>query len=349
MDHHPSENESLTPKTEQEKEYERLESIGELLIESSTLIELLHSHQQAQHIDYKLDFPAFLHPNVTYPSLEAFDQPEMITLKAGVAKTQGNLVDGSDDGIEYDDTAVNINYIELYLTQNHITHTIQRNNDPEHEDEDYILLAPIVQPELPKTDHLPSRSLTRLEVNELLMSLATGRADYEGLDQKDLLEASSFGFLIETLREKALGDIATKGTYIFRDGDTELDFRKENQDVTFSFFYTDTASDQTMSIEGDTKTGITLKFYVFAETLSAEIRPSIEQIEFFRKLIKKEVELILSDSLPILQSESISEDPEEIAIEHAAADDEKSLERLRREVNFALGEDSFDTPDAGAA
>lgn len=349
MDQTPTENESLTPKTEQEKEYERLESIGELLIESSALIELLHSHQQAQRIDYELDFPSFLHPNTVYPSLEAFDQPEMITVKAGSAKVHGHLLDGSDEGMEYDGTAKTINYLELYLTQNHMTHTIQRNNDPEHEDEDYILLAPIVNPGSSESQHIPSHSFTQLEVNKLLMSLATGRADYAGLEHKDLLETSSFGFLIETLREKTLGDATTKGEYIFRDGDTELNFKKENQDVTFAFTYTDTYSDKTMSIEADTKTGITLKFYVFGGSLSAEVRPSTEQIEFFRKLIKKEVELILSDSLPVLESESISDDPEQIAIEHIAADDHLSFERLRREVDFALGEDSFDSPDSSAA
>jgi hypothetical protein len=333
------------------KDTKRLEISGELLIESSQLIELLHSYQAAHHIDYRFEFPTFLYSEVILPELVGFDTPDNISIIAGSARSE------TDEGEQKVYT-----YLSVELSKGLVTHRIERSNDIGNENADFIVSRSEYSnenttEEMRPGEYLPVSRLSESDFNSLLISLASiGKTEVAKLSEKqrkklldtDLFDPKTFGFLVETLRQKSIAGTVTKGSYVFENDDTEINFSRDDEDISYTVLYTDEETGETMSAEADTTSGVTLKFYVYAGTLSIEVRPSTEQVSFFRRLIKDEIKHIKTINNYALSTNLLEVNPEEIALDKVEVENNVSLQRLRREVEWALGEDGFDSPDSGA-
>lgn len=353
---------SLPEKGQPDKE--RLRSVGDLLVDVSTLIELINAHNKADNIDYRFVFPILPFSSTVFP--EALDQkePDYIIITAGKTKLQEQ--ESSNPTIATS--------LSVEITVGEKTYKISRDSDGENDSEETndiifdmsqkgsssLSLRDEIRGEseqefIKRISHIPK--IPRHELNSLLMSLALpNNGDYTSFKDKDLLNPDIFNYLIEAFRTNAL-EAGMQGTYLFHisdesiGNDIELNFEKKDNDESFTVSYTDPKTDRVIIVTADTESGLGLKFYEYDEGLERDIDyPTTDQIKLIGRIIHNELETIFNDNEVIGEFSVITtnDDPEKIALNNVDRRDKVALRRLYREINNALGQDGFDPPDTSA-
>ncbi len=280
-----------------QREMESLRNIGELLIITSTLIELIHAQHSADQIDYRLTFPAHPGSEVVLPDAVAdsfTDEPIEIEITAGYIKPQ--------DETQTMHTA----FGATIISKNHELRIVREDTtaDQAVEFEDLLLDTSQKNTDLNVRDEIrleteeafmarmkPVATVSQRELNALAISLAIFDGDSELFEQvrdKNLIDNESFLWLLEALREKALS-ANTNGVYLFQDGATELTFGKNDENINFTLSYTNPESFDTTIIHTDTSEGVDLRFSTYHDGVKKRHDPSVEDYIFFQKLLTNEL------------------------------------------------------------
>lgn len=332
----PEDNELASDIPEVKQAKERLQSLGELLLDASTLIELLHTTHRANYIDYRLTFPILPYSTAVLPNVISAESPDYIVVTAGMNKASN------------EEPIISSVAIDVVTPTRKLK--IIRDSTSTESDEDDVLMD-TQTPEEASTESedefqgqftdIPK--ISRREVNALLMSLALpDKGEYLSFEDKNLLDANTFVYLIESLRHNAI-TTNTSGSYIFNDGDTELHFTKDNNDVSFYMSYLDPRTNQAIIANIDTRSGFALSFSTFDGEAVVKSSPSNEDIELFHSIINGEITAI-TGSGEVPYDTTKSADAENIAISHIAQQEENDSEAIYNELG--LDQDGFDTPDA---
>ena len=339
----------LTPE-QHSQERNRLADLGELLIDISRLIDLLHSTNQATQIDHELHFALSPENQARLPeAIKKFD-PSFATVTASFERQPGedmprthlsiDIIAGSKtlkitrDGSGPRDRIVDI----LFDTSRTDTAQSLRDEIRGESSDDFERRLTAV----------PSTS--RAELNGFLMSLAfPNNKEFSHFDDKNLLDAKALDGLVGVLAENA-ASAQSRGLYRFENDANvpsgiagTLTFEKNDESESFVLTFIDPKTLQEITVSGESEPGMSLSFATFSEGVITYFNPTNKELQYVHQLLKNEL-----SGVDISPAETDVDDPEAIALKNVQKRDKKALKRLAREVGHALNQDGFNPPNTGA-
>ena len=320
---------------------ERLMSMGELLTNVSSLTELIHTHQQADQIDYMLELP-----NITLESPAVLPDNSSLSPQGEIKITAGRIkVQPDPSSRDTQNEPSFISDLSIEISDPDITLSVMKSGDDKGE----------FTSTFSKVSEKTSRTLSEEELNVLLMSIALpGFTEYDQFKKAELLGDKTFGYLIETIRERST-TVTTTGTYEFQSSDAVLEFEKANNDISFRATYKDHLNGDVITALSDANKGIVLAFSLFKHGVSVGFPADGEQSEALNYYIQREIDYISQKYEPVTRDSFIvtSNEPLEMPATDAIDDDidmAGRLDSILLNLDFKdLDQDGFNSSNSGAA
>lgn len=136
-----------------------------------------------------------------------------------------------------------------------------------------------------------NKNISVKEFNSLLMSivLPNEAGDYRAYSDKQLQSADAFRSMCELLKNRAMQHTVAY-EFDFKDNESVLYFLMTNDEVTtFTFKYFDPEQNQTVRIEYNNSSDLTLRFFRQEDLEKKPIIPTAADISYARLVVKKEL------------------------------------------------------------
>jgi len=288
------------PKNQGEKELsqvdaERLRLIGEFLVNTSSLIEAIHTQELADDITYGLTFPVLPGSRAILPgAVQGVADISTIEINASHKRPSAPSPEPTSLRIVIQSPTQ-----ELTISRAESTDTIGSSSV------DTLMDTTQKRPELSLRDELRLESdedfqsrlssvkaVPQKEINALLLSLALpesyGDALYSAQAQ-NLMDDATFLWLLESLRHQAMST-RTSGTYSFGDQrNATLLFNRTDSDSTLLLKHTNPITGEPLIAYADTAKGMRLDFSTYVNSAIFELQPTNEDIALLNDVVVSEL------------------------------------------------------------
>lgn len=337
----------------------RISAHGELSFHIGSLMEVLRTQHLISQMDRILEFAA---PNIPVPKVFGSRDIDSVSVILGELHTKEDVEAGIAG---HDET-----HITVRLRSGNEALVINRTSDPAldpRDGQDYIAYTDPSELEVIKTVPLES-NVSRIEFNAILVGLVASDAEsLAKFNDTDFLDPSLFLALGDELEETATHKQVT-GIHNFNDDNSELEFEQIDRHESFKFTHTtiENGIPRSFAAAASSSVQFSMQFFVAKGRDVRTELPDSKDVELLKDIALAELAALRTHLQREVEPEtqSISIDGSELQVTtepYIQRIDQKIDHTLRvqkaaNDLYFqdllegaALDQDSFDTPDTGAA